>query len=68
MATPAQRTLLMALSSEHTLSPFSRELMLKYSIGPPSSIRASLESLMKEGILYRSSDGSYRFADGLMPY
>ncbi|MEJ2428354.1 MAG: hypothetical protein P8075_05465 [Deltaproteobacteria bacterium] len=42
--------------------------MLKYSIGPPSSIKASLESLMKKSILYRSSDGSYRFADGFMPY
>ena len=68
MATPVQRTLLMALSSEHTLSPFSREFMLKYSIGPPSSIKASLESLMKKSILYRSSDGSYRFADGFMPH
>lgn len=68
MATPAQRSLLMALSSEHFLSPFSREFMLKYSIGPPSSIKASLESLMKKGILYRSSDGAYRFADGFMPH
>ena len=68
MATPAQRTLLMALSSEHTLSPFSREFMLKYSIGPPSSIKASLESLMKKSILYRGNDGSYRFADGFMPH
>jgi len=68
MATPAQRSLLMALSSEHSLSPFSREFMLKYSIGPPSSIKASLESLMKKGILYRSRAGAYRFADGFMPH
>jgi hypothetical protein len=41
---------------------------LKHGIGPSSSIKASLDSLLKKGILYRTLEGSYRFADLFMPY
>ncbi|MBW1699678.1 MAG: hypothetical protein JRK26_23130 [Deltaproteobacteria bacterium] len=65
-ATPAQRTLLMALSLEPKAKPFSREFQLTYGVGPSSSIKASLDSLVKKGILYQTPAGRYRFADTFM--
>ncbi|MBW2153728.1 MAG: hypothetical protein JRH18_18925 [Deltaproteobacteria bacterium] len=67
-ATPAQRTLLMALSLEPKAKPFSREFQLTYGVGPSSSIKASLDSLVKKGILYQTPAGRYRFADTFMRY
>ena len=37
--------------------------ILTHGIGPSSSIKASLDSLSKKGILYRSKEGSYQFSD-----
>lgn len=67
-ATQLQRALLIALSMEKEAGPFSKEFMLKYGIGPPSSIKASLDSLVNKGILYKSVKGSYLFSDAFMPY
>jgi hypothetical protein len=36
--------------------------------GSLSVIKASLDSLLKKGILYKTLEGRYRFADRFMPY
>ena len=66
-ATQIQKTLLMALSQDPNQRPFSKAFMLRHRLGPPSSIRASLNSLVKKGLLFRSVDGQYCFTDALMP-
>ena len=67
-ATQSQKILMIALSQDQTAKPFSKEFQLTHGIGPSSSIKASLDSLLKKGILYKSIQGSYRFTDGFMPY
>lgn len=67
-ATPTQKTLLMALAREQHAKPFSKEFQLAYGVGPSSSIKASLDSLVKKGILYQTPAGRYRFADTFMRY
>jgi hypothetical protein len=67
-ASPQQKNLLMALSKEPDAKPFSKDFQLTYGIGPSSSIKASLESLVKKGILVRDKDGSYQFSDVFMAY
>jgi len=67
-ASQQQKTLLIALSEEQGAKPFSREFQLKHAIGPSSSIKASLESLIKKGILFRTRDGTYQFSDTFMQY
>lgn len=67
-ATPLQRVLLMALGGEPEALPFSKEFQLRHGVGPSSSIKASLESLRKKGILTQSAEGRYRFTDHFMPY
>jgi hypothetical protein len=67
-ASPQQKNLLMALSKEPDAKPFSKDFQLTHGIGPSSSIKASLESLVKKGILVRGRDGSYRFSDVFMVY
>ena len=67
-ASQQQKTLLIALSKEPDAKPFSREFQLTYSIGPSSSIKASLDSLTRKGILSRTLKGSYIFSDTFMPY
>ncbi len=67
-ATQVQKTLLMALARENEPRPFSREFQLTYGVGPSSSIKASLDSLVKKGILYRTLSGRYKFADTFMRY
>ncbi len=47
--------------------PFSKDFQLTYGIGPSSSIKASLDSLVKKGILYKTTAGKYQFADTFMP-
>jgi hypothetical protein len=63
-----QRKILIALSSEPNLKPLSKEFALSYQISPPSSIKASLVSLIKKGIIYQTLEGSYQFTDTFMPY
>jgi len=63
-----QRTLLMALSKEPYAKPFSREFQMTYRIGPSSSIKASLDSLTKKGILFKTLKGAYQFSDTFMPH
>lgn len=63
-----QRTLLMALSKEPDAKPFSREFQLTYRIGPSSSVKASLDSLTRKGILFKTLQGRYQFSDTFMPY
>ncbi len=58
----------MALSKEPDAKPFSREFQLTYGIGPSSSIKASLDSLTKKGILFKTLKGAYQFSDTFMPY
>lgn len=67
-ATQTQKILLMALGKDPNAKPFSRAFQLTYGIGPSSSIKASLNSLVKKGILYRTSAGRYKFADTFMRY
>jgi len=67
-ASQPQKLLLIALSRDQSVKPFSRDFQLSHGIGPSSSIKASLESLVKKGILFKRLDGSYRFVDGFMPY
>jgi hypothetical protein len=66
-ATQIQKLLLIALSQDQVQRPFSKAFMLAHRLGPPSSIRASLNSLVKKGLLYRAVDGCYRFTDAMMP-
>jgi hypothetical protein len=67
-ASQPQKILLIALSKDQTAKPFSKAFQLKHSIGPSSSIKASLDSLMKKGILFKTFQGAYHFVDGFMPY
>jgi uncharacterized protein len=67
-ASQAQRMLLIALSQDQKAKPFSKNFQLKHGIGPSSSIKASLDSLVKKGILFQTLQGSYHFADRFMPY
>jgi hypothetical protein len=67
-ATQQQKTLIIALSKDLSAKPFSREFQLTHGIGPSSSIKASLESLTKKGILYRTKEGSHQFSDLFMGY
>ena len=64
----AQRVLLIALAKEPNAKPFSRQFQLNHRIGPSSSIKASLDSLVKKGILYRTLAGKYKFSDTFMRY
>ena len=61
-----QKALLEALAKEPDAKPFSRQFQLTHGIGPSSSIKASLESLTKKGILQRTKSGGYQFADVFM--
>jgi hypothetical protein len=67
-ASQPQKILLIALSRDQAVKPFSKDFQLKHGIGPSSSIKASLDSLVKKGILFRTLQGGYHFADGFMPY
>ncbi|MBW2432503.1 MAG: hypothetical protein JRF36_02800 [Deltaproteobacteria bacterium] len=67
-ASQSQKILLIALSRDQSAKPFSKEFQLTHGIGPSSSIKASLDSLLKKGILYKTLQGAYRFTDGFMPY
>ncbi|MBW2706358.1 MAG: hypothetical protein JRD84_08610 [Deltaproteobacteria bacterium] len=67
-ASQPQKVLLIALSKDQTAKPFSKDFQLKHGIGPSSSIKASLDSLMKKGILFKTLQGGYQFVDGFMPY
>jgi uncharacterized protein len=63
-----QRILLQALAKEPGAKPFSKAFQFRYGIGPSSSIKASFDSLIKKGILYRSLQGDYQFSDIFMAY
>lgn len=67
-ATRAQRGLLIALAGDPEALPFSKDFQMRHGIGPSSSIKASLVSLEKKGIIHRTQEGRYRFADRFMPY
>jgi hypothetical protein len=67
-ASQPQKILLIALSRDQAAKPFSKDFQLKHGIGPSSSIKASLDSLAKKGILFKTLHGGYRFVDGFMPY
>lgn len=47
--------------------PFPRDFQLQHGIGPSSSIKASLDSLTKKGILVQESGGGYLFTDIFFP-
>jgi hypothetical protein len=47
--------------------PFSKDFQLNYGIGPSSSIKASLDSLTKRGIIMKTIKGEYKFSDIFMP-
>ena len=63
-----QKVLLIAFSQDQNAKPFSKDFQLQHGIGPSSSIKASLDSLTKKGVLFRTLAGRYRFVDGFMPY
>ena len=67
-ATSAQRALLIALAGDPEVLPFSRDFQMRHGIGPSSSIKASLDSLIKKGILYRTLEKRFRFVDRFMPF
>ncbi len=56
------------LSKDQDAKPFSKGFQLQHGIGPSSSIKASLDSLLKKGILYKNLEGNYRFIDRFMSY
>jgi hypothetical protein len=64
----AQRVFLIALSNDPDAKPFSKVFQLKHGIGLSSSIKASLDSLLKKGVVYKNLERSYRFVDRFMPY
>lgn len=45
-----------------------RDFQLTHGIGPSSSIKASLDSIVKKGILYKTKEGTYLFADVFMQH
>jgi uncharacterized protein len=63
-----QRIILKALAKEPGAKPFSKAFQFKYGIGPSSSIKASFDSLVKKGVLYRSQKGDYQFSDIFMAH
>jgi hypothetical protein len=67
-ASQPQKMLLIALSKDQAAKPFSRDFQLKHGIGPSSSIKASFDSLIKKGILFKTPRGRYHFVDRFMPY
>ncbi len=67
-ATKSQKNLLIALSDDPKGLLFSREFQLSHGIGPSSSIKASLDSLLKKGILAKALEGGYVFVDEFMPF
>ncbi len=67
-ATQIQKILLIALADDPQALPFSKDFQLSHGIGPSSTIKASLVSLLKKGILYRTIEGRYLFVDRFMPY
>jgi len=67
-ASQQQKMLLFALSKELDAKPFSKDFQLTHGIGPSSSINASLESLKKKGILFKTLEGSYQFSDVFMKH
>lgn len=67
-ATQAQKALLIALADDPEALPFSREFQMRHGIGPSSSIKASLVSLVKKGIVHRTFNSRYFFTDRFMPY
>jgi hypothetical protein len=67
-ASQLQKTILIALSEEPQAKPFSKDFQLKHAIGPSSSIKASLDSLVNKGVLFRSREGAYYFSDTFMQY
>lgn len=67
-ASAQQRALLFALSREPGAKPFSKDFQLTHGIGPSSSIKASLDSLVKKAILYRTKEGAYEFSDVFMQH
>jgi hypothetical protein len=67
-ASQPQKMLLIALSKDQTAKPFSRDFQLKHGIGPSSSIKASFDSLINKGILFKTLQGRYHFVDRFMPY
>ena len=48
--------------------PFSRAFQMRHGVGPSSSIKASLDPLIKKGILYRGLEGKFRFVDRVIPF
>jgi hypothetical protein len=67
-ASSLQRKILIALAKEPDLKPLSKDFALRYQISPPSSIKASLVSLIKKGIIYQTLEGNYQFTDNFIPY
>ena len=67
-ATKSQKNLLIALSDDPHGLIFSRDFQMSHGIGPSSSIKASLDSLLKKGILARALDNRYIFVDEFMPF
>lgn len=67
-ATQVQKVLLIALADDPEALPFSKDFQMRHGIGPSSSIKASLVSLSKKGIVYRTLEGRFRFVDRFMPF
>jgi hypothetical protein len=67
-ATQSQKALLIALADDLDALPFSRDFQVRHGIGPASSIKASLVSLLNKGIVYKTLENQYRFVDRFMPY
>jgi hypothetical protein len=67
-ATQSQKALLIALADNPDALPFSKDFQMHYGIGPSSSIKASLVSLIKKGIVYRTFKGQYKLVDRFMPF
>lgn len=66
-ATKSQKNLMVALSDDPHGLVFSKDFQMVHGIGPSSSIKASLDSLLKKGILAKTLDNRYVFVDEFMP-
>jgi len=67
-ATKSQKKLMIALSDDPHGQVFSKDFQMVHGIGPSSSIKASLDSLLKKGILAKTLDNQFVFVDEFMPF
>jgi len=66
--TQPQKRLVMALSLESDAQIYSKDFQLRHEIGPSSSIKGSIDALIKKGFLYRRPDNRHLFTDAFFKF